>query len=860
MVASLLQNSFVAGELSPALYARTDIEKYASGAAVLRNWFIDYRGGASTKPGTEFIGACKAVSGQPRLIPFIVSTAAAYALEFGDHYVRFIADGAYLEASPGVPYELASPYASADLPAVKFDQSANVLTLAHPAYPPYDLRRTTPTTFTLLPDSIGPTILAPTTVNAVQRNGAAAKSLYGYIITAVNAAGEESLPAFPAFTEGDILDQNSNIENEITWNIVADAVRYVVYKVGPTASGNSSVKTPVPTVYGFIGDSSTTSFTDNNIAADYGRTPPLYQDPFAPGQIAEINVTGGGTGYTGPLTSLVFTGGGGTGASGYGIIDSTGAVVGVVITNPGKNYATAPAISDDQGSTATYTCALGQLTGTYPAVVGYFQQRRLFGATPNFPESFVASQTGQYNNFNTNVILEDSDAITASLASRQVNAIKSFTATSTGLVVLTSGGGFLVSGGSPEAAISPTNLTALPQASSGASDLPPIPINSSIIYGQAKGAVIRDLAFNFYVQAFSGTDRSVLASHLFTGFRLQEWTYAEEPFRLVHLIRSDGAMLIFTYVPEQEIFAWTRWDTDGFYRSVCSIPEGDQNAVYIIIQRFIEGTYRYYTERVASRLFSQLADAWTVDCGLTTPRAYPTAMLSLDAATGTTIARADAPVFAPGDVGSTIWAGGSSATVTAYGNTQQVTVDVIRPFPVVLDNTNSMPVPYPAGEWELDPPLATISGLDHLEGQVITGLADGQVVGPLTVTLGAVTLPSPASIVTLGLGFQCQLQTLRLDAGSPTVQGKRKLITAQSAIVNQSLGLQVGASFDPSDLYDIKDLAGGIYPPTLVSAVVRDPISGTWTTDGQICFQQDLPLPATILGVVQEVVPGDTGR
>jgi hypothetical protein len=55
--------------------------------------------------------------------------------------MRVIKDGAYVLNSSNVIYELAMPYAEADLFRIKFTQSADVLTLVHPAYPPKELRR-----------------------------------------------------------------------------------------------------------------------------------------------------------------------------------------------------------------------------------------------------------------------------------------------------------------------------------------------------------------------------------------------------------------------------------------------------------------------------------------------------------------------------------------------------------------------------------------------------------------------------------------------------------------------------------------------------------------------------------------------
>lgn len=938
MASEFLQPSFAAGEISPALYARVDLAKYSSGAALLRNWFVDYRGGINTRAGTEFIIQCKPnATGRPRLLPFSVSTEATYVLEFGDLYIRFIHDGVpVLEASKAIVsitqadpgefevtahgysngdevflsaitgmtelnneyylviaattdtfqlttiqgevigtssfeayaggglvsrvYELESPYETADLPLLRYTQSADVLTLTHTSFPPYNLTRVTEITFSLDQIVIGSDMESPENVVGYQTNKTADNNYYAFVITAVSADGkDESAPSFPAIVTGDVLgeDETSDNANVINWDPSPDASSYRIYKVGPMPSRASTDAAPMATVFGYIGQSETTSFTDNHITADYSRTPPQFQDPFSPGQVA--NLTGaGGTGYTDDyIIALEFTGDG-TGAAGYGLIDpNTDEIIGAVLTNPGKGYTVAPTVTDDNGS-ATYVATLGQLSGTYPACVTYFQQRRTFGGTPNFPESIVLSKPGLYENFDTSAVSQATDGITISMASREVNFIQSMIAMPTGLVVFTTGGGFLVSGGNPGAAITPGDVTALPQATPGANAMPSLQINTSILYTQARGSVVRDLSFNFYSQSYVGTDRSVLASHLFSGHFLEEWTYAEEPFRLIQVVRDDGKLLTFTYVPEQEIYAWTQYDTNGLFRSIAQVVEGLENAVYVIVQRTVEGEQRYYIERFVSRLWKYLPDAWAVDSSLKLPEVYPAADITLSGVTGDIIVTASAAVFASGNVGDVLWAGGGRATITGFTNSTHLTATVIDDFPVILNDPVDTPESFAEGDWTLDVPHTGITGLTHLEGMYCVGLADGMPVPAQLIENGTFTLPQPATKVVVGLAFQAQMQTLRLET-EPSIQGKRKSIVAVTTIVNNSLGLKVGPTF--SSLTEMKDLLVPYTPPIRwVTGLPRTIVTAWWREEGQLCYQMDAPLPATILGIIPEMVIGDTIR
>src|SRR5215813_9096854 len=94
MVQSVIQTSFHAGEWAPALNARVDLAKYKAGAAVMRNFFVDYRGGASSRPGTKYVVQARDSGNNVRLIPFQAAATVGYVLEFGNLYVRFIFNGA----------------------------------------------------------------------------------------------------------------------------------------------------------------------------------------------------------------------------------------------------------------------------------------------------------------------------------------------------------------------------------------------------------------------------------------------------------------------------------------------------------------------------------------------------------------------------------------------------------------------------------------------------------------------------------------------------------------------------------------------------------------------------------------------
>ena len=143
----------------------------------------------------------------------------------------------------------------------------------------------------------------------------------------------------------------------------------------------------------------------------------------------------------------------------------------------------------------------------------------------------------------------------------------------------------------------------------------------------------------------------------------------------------------------------------------------------------------------------------------------------------------------------------------------------------------------------------------------MTGLADGVVIPATTVVNGSITLSSPASVVTVGLGYTPQLQTLILDTGEPTIIGKLKKIMAVTVRCADSLGLWFGRTL--STMVPLKDLSGSVNAQgvtvsnALVTSDVRQPIDPKWDQNGQYYITQPYPLPATILGVVPEIKDED---
>jgi hypothetical protein len=829
MPTSLILPSFAAGEISPALHGRVDLAKYQVGLATCLNWFIHPFGGASTRAGTEFVGEAVDPAVRSRLIPFQFNTAETYALEFAHQKMRVIRDGGYVleaaieisgitRANPGIVttmvphglgngdhvwidgaagmseingrrftvagaaattfelrdtdtsawggwtsagtvarfYTLATPYASVDLPLLKFVQSADTMTLTHPGYAPRNLTRTGHTSWTLIPIVFAPATPAPTGLASTNPGGA-----QSYVLTAVNDEnGEESL-ASATVGAADAI-------SGIVFTPVVGCTYYNVYK---HKNG----------IYGFIGRvKSGSTFTDTNIAPDTSDTPPIQRNPFT-------------------------------------------------------------------------------AAGDWPGCSTWHDGRQWFARTDKGPQTLWASQSANFKNMSVSEPTRDSDAITRTIASREVNEIR-FLLSLNSLLVFTSGGEWKCWAGSQSDIITPANTSLKPQGYTGISHVPPIVSGNSALFVTPSGRKVRDLAYDLGADSWQGKDVGILAGHLFEGAQVEEWAHARDPDSIVWCVRSDGVLLGFTYLKEHDVYAWSRHVTDGAVESVCAVQEESETALYALVRRKVAGATVRYVERLKSRLFVDVADAWCVDSGVRYDgwNGDPTRTLTIAGAgyaAGDTVALSafgHAP-FSAASVGTKyILRSGqnqTTATVVAYIDSAHAsaTLDYAAP-PAVCETALS--------DWASA--TATLAGLRHLEGRTVAILADGSVQPSAIVTNGAVSVPRPAGQILAGLPYICDLETLDLEAsGAPTLQGRSKRVQEVVLRVRAARGLAVGP--DSDRLTEIKERTTEAHgaPTLLATGDKRVLIDPSWNSNGRIFVRQAWPLPATIVAIVPRLEVGE---
>lgn len=284
--------------------------------------------------------------------------------------------------------------------------------------------------------------------------------------------------------------------------------------------------------------------------------------------------------------------------------------------------------------------------GNGPRAVSYFEQRRAFAGTTLKPQTFWLTRSATESNLSYSIPSRDDDAIIYRIAAREANVIRHIVSLSD-LLLLTSGGVWRITANNG-IALTPTTAAARQQSSVGASAVTPVVTDASVLYAQSRGGRLREVKYTWESQQYQSTDASIMAPHLFDGFRILDLSYARAPYQMLWAVSSSGKLLGLTYVPEHQVIAWHQHDTDGIFEAVATVSEGNEDVLYAVVRRTIAGVQRRYIERMRSRQFATPADAFFVDCGLTYNGAPATTFAGLSHLEGKTVAvLADGAVHPP---------------------------------------------------------------------------------------------------------------------------------------------------------------------------------------------------------------------
>jgi len=144
-----IQSVFNRGEISPRIVGRVDIDAYYNALQYSENMLPFPQGAITKRPGTYYVSTVKDSADTTILIPFKFSTVQNYVIEVGDLYFRFYRNRGVVETSPGVAYELTTPWPSTVVRELKFVQSFDRLYVFHKDYQTRVITRTSDTSWTI---------------------------------------------------------------------------------------------------------------------------------------------------------------------------------------------------------------------------------------------------------------------------------------------------------------------------------------------------------------------------------------------------------------------------------------------------------------------------------------------------------------------------------------------------------------------------------------------------------------------------------------------------------------------------------------------------------------------------------------
>lgn len=579
------QSSFAGGLFGRHLLGRDDLSQYSIGAQEMTNFFPYSYGGFSRRPGTRFVNACKYKDKKVRLVPFTYSDDISFILEFGDKYIRFYRDGGIV-LNEDTPVEVTTEYSESELFSLKIIQSADRMYICHPNHPVMTLSRYSDTDWRLetyqnkrgpfreqnTEDiTITPSAASGDYVTLTSSSDVFTKNMVGSLIRiSYNVVGQSvTLGLRPSGTTEPIMC-NGN------WDLRLVDPASGVLKI---QQSNDNKKTWEDVKEYSLQSSTTANFADSGETnhfcylrltfqhSDENGRCTLHTDPFVADGFATI------TEYVNSknVKCKIFT-------------DANNYEWGLAYTTPTR-YWSLGAWSKENG---------------YPHTASFYQDRLFFGATKADPLTIWGSQSGNYDDFFSHTTPEDSDSVSFSLTSNQVNRPISFISLSS-LLAFTSSSEWVIRSGASNAAITPTSISAVQQSSEGISDVDPILINDRVLFITRTGNYVRDISYDYSTDSYRGNDLTLFNRDIFDGHSIVSWCAQISPDNIIWACRDDGKLLSFTYIWNQEVRAWAVHETKGKFESCASIPDKDQDEVYFVVNRTINGETVRYIEMLAHK-------------------------------------------------------------------------------------------------------------------------------------------------------------------------------------------------------------------------------------------------------------------
>ena len=667
-------NSFNGGEISELLFNREDITKYKSSCRVLENAFPLVEGGAKKMPGTYFAGHTQNNLAPARLVPFQFSTDQGAVLELTPNVIRIwspTTPGTWtlgLVESGGFPIQLMTPYVQADLFNLDCGtQSADVLWIFHPSYPPACVERLGPSNwkYTLAPPG-GPPAVVP--------GLPAYRGTPGQITTGFDALGVPILQATQAFPLVLVTDSMFNLGDRVYINecagmvelnegeffiapvltngvttaftahiddgagtpnpgliLTVSAVASGTILIGMLVSGPNVLPNTIITAY-LSGSGSTGTYQVNIQQRVGGGTSMSGTGGFAynlvsasdgaifTGSIATTTLT-----VTAVIAGYIYPGAGiyvpGTGAVAVIVSQLTGTPGGVgtytidrSLTVSSQQIERIPVYSSpylpyEGGGFAVKVIPFFASTNNYPSCGTFYQGRLCVGGTNNNPNQMNGSVIEDFPNFICDPN-QDDYAIQFTLQSTLLDQIVSIIGSPTALILGTAGGVWIMAGPTG-AALSQSGVTASKQTSIGVSQLQPQLVGDSAIFVSRSARQVMFLVFDFVSNEWNSFDLTRLNRQITIGPNealsgIVQTAFQSEPYPIFWAVRGDGQLIGMVFNKQDQVFAWFRINMlpeNGIIESVAVIS--GQNEEDMVVIEVNRGTINGNTARYVEYFYPQ---------------------------------------------------------------------------------------------------------------------------------------------------------------------------------------------------------------------------------------------------------------
>ena len=799
--------SFNAGEWTPKLDARVDLEKYRFACRKLENVLVEQYGMANRREGMQYVAVSKDI-GPVRLQDFTFSETTSFTIEFGDKYIRFFSNkqqvvlttgdvsawvtataynaGNYVKVGSNIYrclishtsgtfatdlangdwvftniYEVITPYDKADIFDLHFQQINDVVYITNANYAVRKLTRISDINWVLeevvfdsppfLDENTTTTTITPSATSGnITLTASASIFQSGHVGSYWQLTHDRPANQIEIAITGNGTSSTIPIRGQ--WDYRTTGTWTATFAIERSYDGGTTWER----VLHLVGISENFTSSDNNETTNEA--------------LFRIKIENWSAGSGRAIISC-------TSSPVVGIAKVTGYTSGTAVS--------ATVISSFYSTSATTAWREGAWSAVrgYPRTLTFFEQRLIFGGTTYEARTVWASTIGDYEDFEYGTA-EDS-AFKFTLGSGRYDAIQ-WMLPHTRLLIGTAGDEWSCGDGSGGDALSALNPRAFRQASRGSSSVQAVLANDSALFVQNSGKRIHEMIYTFDKDGYSTPDLSEFAEHITGNGKIVQIAFQQTPFPKLWAVTNEGDLLSMTFEREQNIVgAWAKHPTQGLVESVCVAPNhntGDDD-VWIVVKRTNVASIPSFTSRyievIESANWEDIKDAIYVD--------------------------------------------------SAY----------------IYDG----------------PPVDSVTVI-RFASQYVSVLADGAPIPDQQVPLsGLITLPPGTSKAIIGLKYESILKPMRLDVDpivGPT-QGLNRRIHELSIRFFKTIGCEFG------DGEEIDDVTGLIKwrnlsfrdtshdmdeSPPLFTGEKDIEAFGNWGREGTIILKQTQPLPWTVLAII----------